>query len=285
MTETANNLSVLPVYRLFAYFLGIWYIYYRGDKMSKENLMIQKQLNHRTIREFKNESIPTEIFEKLIEVARRTPTSNGMQSSTIIRVTDPEKKKAIAEVCKQEYVARAPELLIFLADAYRNYRIAEEKGYNGSGARDMDRFFQGFTDACLTAQNIVNGAEAMDLGAVYLGSILNDAEKIIEILELPELTMPVVGLGIGYPNQNPQLKPRMDMKLRLFENTYEKFDNYLEEIKEYDEDIQTYYDLREANKRVDSFSNQVVTKLVNLIPKRSDMVNIMEKQGFDLNLE
>ena len=62
MTETANNLSVLPVYRLFAYFLGIWYIYYRGDKMSKENLMIQKQLNHRTIREFKNESIPTEIF-------------------------------------------------------------------------------------------------------------------------------------------------------------------------------------------------------------------------------
>ena len=248
------------------------------------NLMLERQLNHRTIREFKDGRIPEELFNKLIEVARRTPTSNGMQASSIIRVTDKEKRKKIADVCKQEYVARAPELLILIADQYRNYRIADEKGGYEPSARDMDRFFQGFTDACLTAQNIVNAAEALDLGVVYLGSILNDAEKIIEILELPELTMPVLGLGIGYPNQNPQLKPRMSMDLRLFENTYKKFDDYLEEIKEYDIEMQTYYDLREANKRVDSFSNQVVTKLKNLIPKRSDMLKVMKKQGFDLNI-
>ncbi|MBP7278897.1 MAG: NADPH-dependent oxidoreductase [Sedimentibacter sp.] len=252
--------------------------------MSMGNLMLERQLNHRTIREFKDGRIPEELFNKLIEVARRTPTSNGMQASSIIRVTDNQKRKEIADVCKQEYVARAPELLILIADQYRNYRIADEKGGYEPSARDMDRFFQGFTDACLTAQNIVNAAEALDLGVVYLGSILNDAEKIIEILELPELTMPVLGLGIGYPNQNPQLKPRMSMDLRLFENTYKKFDDYLEEIKEYDIEMQTYYDLREANKRVDSFSNQVVTKLKNLIPKRSDMLKVMKKQGFDLNI-
>ncbi len=96
--------------------------------------------------------------------------------------------------------------------------------------------------------------------------------------------MPVVGLGIGYPNQAPQLKPRMSMELRLFENTYKKFDNYVEEIKEYDKEMQTYYDLRDANKRVDSFSNQVVTRLKNTIPKRSEMLNILKKQGFDLNI-
>ncbi len=124
----------------------------------------------------------------------------------------------------------------------------------------------------------------MELGAVFLGSILNDAEKIIEILNLPELTLPVVGLGLGYPNQDPQLKPRMEMKLRVFGNNYEKFDNYLEEIKEYDNEMQTYYDLRDANKRVDCFSDQVVSKLKNLIPKRSEMLKIMRKQGFDLNL-
>lgn len=251
----------------------------------RDNFMVQKQLAHRTIREFKNESIPKDLFEQLIEVAKRTPTSNGMQASSIIRVTDPEKKKEIAAVCKQEYVARVPELLIFVADQYRNYRIADDKGGYEPSARDMDRFFQGFTDACLTAQNIVNAAEASELGVVFFGSILNDAERIIEILELPELTMPIVGLGIGYPNQDPQLKPRMSMELRLFENTYKKFDNYVEVIKEYDIEMQTYYDLREANKRVDSFSNQVVTRLKNLIPKRSDMLKIMKKQGFDLNID
>lgn len=253
--------------------------------MSKENSMIQKQLNHRTIREFKNESIPHETFELLMEVARRTPTANGMQASTIIRITDPEKKKEIAAVCKQEYVARAPELLIFVADQYRNYKIAEEKDCHEPSAKDMDRFFSAYTDACLTAQNIVNAVESMDLGVVFLGSVLNDAEKIIEILELPKLTMPVVGMGLGYPNQNPQLKPRMRMNLRLFENTYKQFDDYLGEIKEYDQEMQTYYDLREANKRVDCFSDQVVTRLKNTIPKRSDMLNIMKKQGFDLNVK
>lgn len=171
--------------------------------MKSDNFMIQKQLAHRTIREFKDERIPEDLFAQLMEVARRTPTSNGMQSSSIIRVTDPEKRKEIADVCKQGYVARAPELLILVADLYRNYRIAGGKGCHEPSARDMDRFFQGFTDACLTAQNIANAAEAADLGVMFLGSILNDAEKIIEILDLPELTMPVVGLGIGYPNQDP----------------------------------------------------------------------------------
>ena len=57
------------------------------------------------------------------------------------------------------------------------------------------------------AQNLVTAAESVVLGTVYLGSILNDSEKICELLKLPELTFPVIGLGIGYPNQNPQLKP------------------------------------------------------------------------------
>lgn len=250
-----------------------------------DNLMVQKQLDHKTIREFKDEALTKEILDQLFEVARRTPTSNGMQASTIIRVTDKDKKKAISEVCKQEYVARAPELLIFVADSYRNYRIGQDKDCYENSARDMDKFFSSFTDACITAQNIVNAAEAMDLGVVYFGSVLNDAEKIIEILELPELTMPVVGLGIGYPNQSPQLKPRMSMKLRVFENSYEVFDNYLEEIKDYDEEMQNYYDLRQANKKTDSFSNQVVAKLKGVIPKRSEMLNIMKKQGYDLNIK
>ncbi|MFS8541393.1 MAG: nitroreductase family protein [Tissierellales bacterium] len=149
----------------------------------------------------------------------------------------------------------------------------------------MDQFFASFTDACITAQNVVNAAESLGLGTVYLGSILNDAEKICEILKLPELTFPVVGLGIGYPNQNPQLKPRMDMKYRVFENEYVSFDNYLDELKDYDEEMRTYYDLRMANRRVDSFTNQVVKRLKNPIPKRQEILKAIRKQGFDFKLD
>jgi nitroreductase len=249
--------------------------------MSELNEMVQRQLAHRTIREFKNERIPAEIFDQLMEVAKRTASSTGMQASSIIRITDTAVKNKIAEVCQQEYVARAPELLIFIVDQYRNFQIAKEKNFAAEGARDMDRFFSAFTDACITAQNVVNAAEAMSLGTVYLGSILNDSAKICEILELPELTFPVVGLGIGYPNQKPQLKPRMDMELRVFENCYVRFDNYLDEIKEYDEEMTAYYDLRNANRRVDSFSDQVIARYSSIMPKRQEILNVIRDQGFD----
>lgn len=247
--------------------------------------MIKTQLNHRTIREFKDMAVSDEIYKTLMDVAQRTPTSNGMQQSSIIRVTDDQLKKAIAEVCNQEYVARAPILLIFLVDNYRNHQIAVEQDLDSENSGDMDRFFQGFTDGVLMAQNIVNAAESMDLGAVYFGSILNNAGKICELLDLPEYTFPVVGLGIGHPNQEPQLKPRMDMKMRLFENKYEKKDNYLAEIKEYDQEMQTYYDLRQANKPMDKFSLQVVDKLKNPIPTRQEIINHVLKQGFNLKLK
>ncbi|NLY65954.1 MAG: NADPH-dependent oxidoreductase [Tissierellia bacterium] len=248
------------------------------------NETVKTQLAHRTIREFTDEKIPEEIFETLMEVARRTATSTGMQASSIIRVTDPEKKKEIAKVCNQEYVARATELLIFIVDQYRNWNIAREKGCYEESIRDMDRFFSAFTDACIMAQNVVNAAESLGLGTMYLGSILNDPERICDILELPELTFPVIGLGIGYPNQSPQLKPRMDMKFRVFENKYMPMTNYVEKLKDYDAEMRTYYDLRDANRRVDSFTNQVVTRLKNVIPKRQEILNVVKKQGFDLKV-
>lgn len=249
------------------------------------NEMIKKQLNHRTIREFKDKEIASDVFDTLMEVAQRTATSTGMQQSSIIRVTDPEIKKELAKICNQEYVARAPELLVFIVDAYRNHQIAVEQGLDSDNSGDMERFFAGFTDAILMAQNIVNAAEAMDLGGVYLGSILNDPWKICELLELPKYTFPALGLGLGYPNQDPALKPRMNMELRVFDNKYKKMDNYLELIADYDEEMQTYYDLRQANKPLDKFSTQVVGRLENTIVKRQEILNCIVDQGFDLKLK
>ncbi|HPT78503.1 MAG TPA: NADPH-dependent oxidoreductase [Candidatus Atribacteria bacterium] len=249
------------------------------------NPTIKTQLEHRTIREFRNEEISQEILDQLMEVARRTATSTGMQACSVIRVLDPGLKNQIAMICKQEYVARAPELLIFIVDQYRNSQIAKEKNCMTENAGDMDRFFSGFTDACIMAQNIVVAAESLGLGTVYLGSILNDSEKICELLKLPRLTFPVIGLALGHPNQSPQLKPRMDMRLRVFENRYEFFDSYLDEIKEYDEEMRTYYDLREPDRPVDSFSDQVVSRLKHHNPKRQAILNVVRKQGFELEIK
>lgn len=249
------------------------------------NKTIETQLNHRTIRKFKETKVDEKTLNTLFEVGSRTASSIAMQSYSIIRVTDREKKLEIAKLCNQDYVKDVPELLIFIVDAFRNAQISEEMGKDLNAKRDMDRFFQGFTDGCIAAQNMYVAIESLGMGAVYFGSILNDTAKMIEILELPKFTFPIVGIGFGYPDQEPTLKPRMDISLKVFENKYEIQDNYLESIKEYDKEMQTYYDLRQAHNPLDSFSKQVVAILQNPQEKRAKMLNVIRDQGFDLQLD
>ena len=222
--------------------------------------------------------MPPQQLSILLDIAKRTATSMGLQSFSIIRIVNPELKAAIAEVCNQEYVARVPELFIFIVDAYRNSRIAREQGITSDIERDSDRFFQGWTDAAIAAQNMVAAAELGGFGTVFFGSILNNVPKMIELLKLPELTFPVVGVGIGVPNQKPQLKPRMPREANVFDDSYTVFDSYLELLEDYDEEMEQYYDMRDTNRRVDSFTKQVAGK--KAVPLRQKLIQQAEAQGF-----
>lgn len=249
------------------------------------NETVERLLGHRSIRAYKDKPVEKEIVDNLIEVANHTSTSMGMQSFSIIRVTDKEKRTKIASICNQEYVKDAPEFWVFIADLYRNSSIAAEQDCYLDTRNDADRFFQGFTDACLAAQNVLVAAESYGLGGVFFGSISNDLAGIIEVLNLPEYTFPVLGLGIGYPDQEPLLKPRMDSKFKVFENEYKKEENYLDALKEYDEEMKKYYDMRNPSKYLDEFTKQVVNILTAANDKKSHIITVMRKQGFNLELE
>ena len=62
------------------------------------NETIKTQLNHRTIRAFKDQPLTKEEVDLLVEVAQRTSRSMYFQAYSIISVTDPELKKALAAV-------------------------------------------------------------------------------------------------------------------------------------------------------------------------------------------
>lgn len=255
-----------------------------GENMPYPNQTIEDRMEHRSIRAFKGQAIPEDTVRTILEVVNHTATSNGMQHASIIRVKDPEKKQAISEICKQKYVTSTAEYWVFIVDCYRNAKIAEANGLVADSARDMDRFFQGFTDAALQAQNAAVAVESLGLGCVFFGSILNDAAAMIKVLNLPELTFPVLGFGFGYPDQSPQMKPRMPIELKVSENEYRILDDYQESLAGYDEVMKTYYDLRNTNRKSETFSQQVVKLLMNPMERRADIVNVIRAQGFDLKL-
>lgn len=247
------------------------------------NDTIQTQLNHRSIRNFKEETVSQNIISTLVDVARHTATSNFMQSFSIVCLTSDEKKTALAKICNQHYVAEASHVFIFVADQHRNEQIAKENSQDTSVLSTMDRFMVAMTDASLAAQNVNVAAESLGLGTVFLGSILNDARSVIDLINLPEKTFPIVGLAIGYPNQEPQLKPRLPKDMMFFENEYEVVNDMKATLSDYDTVVTEYYDLRDANKRIDSFSKQITDGMLRRPAKRMDILKEIQRQDLLLN--
>ncbi|MCQ2010209.1 MULTISPECIES: NADPH-dependent oxidoreductase [Sporolactobacillus] len=221
------------------------------------NETLKTLLNHRSIRSFTKQHIPQEQVNLLISAAQHAATSNFFQQYSIIGVTDPEKKKALAEIGNQHYIAEADRLFVLVIDMHRNAKIAEAKEQPTDVLSSTDFFFRAFSDTVIAAQNIVAAAESLGLGTVYLGSILNDPQAVIDLLKLPKFTFPAFGIAIGYPDQSPQLKPRLPKEAVYFENEYQSPQHPLEELENYDHDVNQYYDLRDANRRVDTFTNQI----------------------------
>ncbi|WP_216395644.1 NADPH-dependent oxidoreductase [Arcanobacterium phocae] len=245
---------------------------------------IETQLSHRSIREFTDREVAADTLATLFEVAMRTSTSRGFQHAGLIRIRDSKIKEALACIGNQPYIARAPELIVAVADTRRSVRILEEKGADPTPAKSMDAFREGFTDAVLMLQNMSVAAESMGLGATLLGSILNNIPELIKTLKLPQFTFPVLGIMLGYPAQEPQLKPRIPARLRVMEDVYQEPDSWIDTLTGYDKQMTTYYDTRDMNQRSDTFTDQVVRKL-HTTPVKDAFFEYVIAQGFGSRLK
>lgn len=244
------------------------------------NETLQHQLNHRSIRKFKDAPLTAEQLDAIFAAAIQTPTYTFMQAASIIHVTDKDKQKALAAICKQSYVAEAAALFVIVADMNRNVRIAEAQGVPAEGMGRAERFFPTFYDATLMTMNMATAAESMELGCVILGSINNDMQAVIDLLELPAYTFPCLGLAVGVPDQDPALKPRLPREFVVMENRYEPIAEPLTALADYDEIVHQYYDLRDTTKPVDTFTAQMAARIAAVPTAEPSLLEILQRQGF-----
>ena len=169
--------------------------------MPETNPILQSLYARKSVRVFEEKAIPAGMKQAILEAAAQAPSAGCQQLYTILDITDPALKAALADSCDhQPFIAKAPLVLVFCADCRKWYDAYKEAGCTPRtpGVGDL---MLAVTDTAIAAQNAVVAAEALGLGSCYIGDIVENAEEVAELLDLPPYTMPLSMLIIGTPRK------------------------------------------------------------------------------------
>ncbi len=180
-------------------------------------------LSHRSVRGYRPDALADGTLETLIAAAQSAATSSNLQTWSVIAVTDPTKRAAIARLSNnQKHIEQCPLFLAWVADISRNQRLGQQEGVTLEVMPYLETFLVAALDAALAAQNAVVAAESLGLSTVYIGAMRNNPREVAEVLGLPQGAMGVFGLCVGYaaPEAASEVKPRLPQDAILYENTY-----------------------------------------------------------------
>jgi FMN reductase (NADPH) len=173
------------------------------------NPVIDTLLNRKSIRRYKDEVPSDEVVETIVRSGQQAPFAYQMGSLLLSR----------DRACNP---FKAPLLFTICIDSHRHEVVMARRGWR-MVQNDLSLLLFGIQDATLMAENMVIAAESMGLGSCFLGGVPYDAEKIARQYKLPTRVFPLVGLAMGYPDENPPPRPRYPLGFGLFEGEYPAF--------------------------------------------------------------
>jgi len=204
-----------------------------GDANGQDmNKTLETIYNRRSVRAFDRQPLKQQTIDQIIDAAIRSPTAGNMMLYSILQITDPELKKKLVTTCDhQPFIAKAPLVLLFLADYQRwfDYFLASDvQPFCDRHKRVMRSPAEGdlmlaCCDALIAAQTSVIAAEALGVGSCYIGDIMENFEQHQEMFCLPKYTFPVTMLCYGYPTEHAasrKLTSRISRKYIVQQNRY-----------------------------------------------------------------
>lgn len=176
--------------------------------MRQDNPVIASLFERRSVRAFTYEPISEINRDLIIDAAIQAPTAGNQNLYTILEITDQLIKDELAITCdNQPFIARAPLVLIFLADC-RRWLEAFRLTVPAARTPETGDLLLAFADAVIAAQNAVVAAQALDIGSCYIGDILERREQVRELLGLDEYVMPAAMLVLGHPAREQRSRPK-----------------------------------------------------------------------------
>lgn len=175
-----------------------------------ENAAIENIMTRRSIRKYAEGPVARETMQTIMECGINAPSGQNKQSWEVRIVDNPDTMKEIISLMAAGNPEVDPGMIKgCFRGAPTMVFIANDPSYDFS-----------VIDCGILSQNIMLSGWSLGVGSVCLGSpirFLRNAPEAIEKLGFSEGYTPVICIGMGYPAESPEAKPRDMGKVRFLD--------------------------------------------------------------------
>lgn len=170
--------------------------------------------NRRSVREYKHKAILKEHMATILEAALLAPTGRNAQSCHVIMVTNRAILNELVEGFHEHAKIHRPTLAPGFDPIYNAPAFAFVIGDTNNRWHNID--------GGIIVQNMVLAAESLGIGTCIVGMVadfMNSPEGagIMAKIGAPADHEFVIGMAMGYKNENPKPRPRDASKVRIIE--------------------------------------------------------------------
>ncbi len=179
-------------------------------QQEEKNTVVENIMTRRSIRKYQERPVNRDTMEVILTCGINAPNAINKQAWEVRVVDDPAVMNEIQEMMVAANPDHKPEMVTgCFRGAPTMVFIANDTTFAYSPV-----------DCGLLSQNIMLSAWSMGVGSVCLGSpvrFLQNSPQAIEKLGFSEGYAPLVCIGLGYPDETPDAKPRDRSKVRFVE--------------------------------------------------------------------
>ncbi|MEG1821004.1 MAG: nitroreductase family protein [Malacoplasma sp.] len=194
--------------------------------------------NRSSIRKYKNIDLDKSILNEIKDIINSSPSAMNHQKFSVIFIQDQKTKDFISEKNgNQNHIKEAPLFLLFLVDCNSILYALNDTNFSYDSSFLEDDFVVGTIDATIASTMVQDFCLSQKLGVCYIGGVRFFGKELCKLLNIEGMATPILGMTIGYPNETPKVKPKMD---KVFYELYSKLDLENRFIK-YNVDMNSFY--------------------------------------------